>query len=486
MRFVGFIGPSYALRSKNVDCQRCINLYPEMNEIGTGKEKEIASLVSTPGLNLLNTIGLGPTRGGFTASNGSGFVVSKNKLYQINTSYVATELGTLNTSSGPISMADNGLQLMIVDGANGYYWDFNTSTFSEITDDAFTGADQVTFQDGYIVFNKPGTEQFGITGLSEITFDALDFASTEGNPDKLISVLSDHRNLWLFNANSVEVWYNSGRTSTDSQGDLIALFPFERIQGAYVEQGIAAAFSVAKMNNTVFWLGRDDKGQGMVYMANGYQPQRISTHAVELAIQSYGDISDAKAYCYQSNGHHFYVLNFTNANTTWVYDTTTMLWHERAYLFQGAYQRHRADWHMFFNGIHIVGDYENNNIYELSETTYTDNGNPIPRRRIAPHLSQDMGRIFYESLQLDIESGTGLDGIAQGTDPKIMMRFSDDGGHKFSNEKWASFGKIGQTKTRAIWRRLGHSRDRIFEITITDPVKVSIIGAELMFEPGAS
>lgn len=444
--------------------------------MGTGKEKEVASLVATPGLNLLASIGTGPIRGVYTASNGQFFVVSKNELYRVSSTYVGTLLGTLSTASGAVSMADNGLQLVVVDGTYGYYWDFNASTFSKITDAAFPGATLVTFQDGYFIFNKPNTEQFFISGLNEVTFDALDISSSEGNPDNIVSVLSDHRDLWLFNTQSTEVWFNSGNND----------FPFERIQGAFVEQGCSAPFSVAKMNNTVFWLGGDDKGQGIVYMAQGYQPKRISTHAVETAIQSYGTISDARAYTYQENGHHFYVLNFTNANTTWVFDTTTMLWHERVYTYQGAFQRHRADCHAFFNGKHIVGDYQNSNLYELSETIYLDNGSAITRQRVAPHVSQDMMRVFYSKFQLDIEAGTGLDGIAQGTDPQAMLKFSDDGGHSWSNEKWTSFGKIGQTKRRAIWRRLGNSRDRVYSVTITDPVKVALIGAEVDLMAGVS
>lgn len=476
MRFGGFIGPSYKLRSVNVDCQRCINLYPEMTESGRGKEQEVAALVSTPGLLELVDLGDGAIRGEWAASNGEFFVVRANKLYRVSSSFVETELGTLNSSTGPVSMADNGLHVVVVDGEDGYVWTIGSSSFAEITDPDFPGAAQVTYQDGYFVFVKPNSGQFFISGLNDTTFDALDIATSEGSPDDIVATLSNQRDLWMFNEKTIEIFFNSGNAD----------FPFERIQGAYIEKGCAAAYSVAKIDNTVFWLGRDEVGTGVVYSAKGYQPQKISTHAVDQAIQGYSDISDARAYAYQQDGHSFYVLNFPSANTTWVYDAATGLWHERVFTNQGVFERHRADCHAFAHGKHVVGDYENGKLYELSLSTYTDNGSAITRQRIAPHVTKGLGRIFHNGLQLDMETGVGLDGTGQGTDPKVMMQFSDDSGHSWSNEKWASIGRIGQRKARAIWRRLGVSRDRVYKITITDPVKVTLIGAELDALQGAS
>lgn len=477
MKFLGFVGPSYKLNSVNYDCQRCINLYAEVDESGRGKEQQVAALVSTPGLLSLVSLGAGPIRGLWTASTGELFAVSSNTLYKISSSFVASSIGTLTTFSGPVSMADNGLDLVVVDGTYGYVWTFASSTFQQISDPDFPGADQVAFQDAYFIFNQPDTQKFFISELNATTFDALDIASAEGSPDLLVGLLSDHRDLWLFGSRSIEVWFN-----TNSNVD----FPFERIQGAFVEHGCAAPFSIAKMNNTVYWLGSDDKGSGMVFQATGYQPQRISTHAVEQAIQGYSTIDDAVAWTYQENGHHFYCLNFSSANTTWVFDTTTSLWHERVYTNDGQLERHRANCHAFAYGQHIVGDYENGNLYDLKSSHLTDNGAAITRERVTPHVSSDLLNVFYSKFQLDIETGTGIDGSGQGVDPQAMLTFSDDGGHTWSNEKWTSFGKIGETKARAIWRRLGCARDRVFKISITDPVKVTIIGAQLDVGPGSN
>lgn len=479
MRFQGFIGPSYKLKSVNVDTQRCINLYPQMHELGTGKEGEVATLYGTPGLSLLVTIGDGPIRGSYKASNNELFVVSANKLYRVSSAWAATELGTLDTSVGMVCMADNGIHLVLVDGTSGYVWTFGSSSFAEITDEDFTSRtppNQVSFLDGYFIFDEGDIDNFFISGLDDVTFDSLEFADADGYPDKLRGHIVKDRELWLFGEQSTEVWFNSG----DAQ------FPFSRVSGAFIEVGCIARFSVAKTKESVFWLAADKDGQGLVYMANGYKPQKISTHAIDEAIQGYSNIEDAVAYTYQEDGHTFYVLNFPTANTTWVYDVSTSLWHERAYTSNGDLGRHRGICHAFAHGKHVVGDYENGKLYELSSSVYTDDGAAITRRRITPHVSSGMRRVFYNGLQIDIESGVGLDGTGQGTDPKMMLTYSDDGGSSWSNEKWASMGKIGKRKTRAKWNRMGASRDRVFSITVTDPVKVVLLGAELDFMVGGA
>lgn len=464
------------MRSPNVDCQRCVNLYPQVNAAGHGKEAEVASFVSTPGLRALATLGSGPVRGAYTAKNGVLFVVGGAKVYRVDPDWSATELGTIGSVAGPVSMVDNGTHLVIVDGSvTGYVVTLATYAFQAIADTDFLGANQVAYQDGYFIFNKPGSGQFYISGLNSVDFDALDFASSEGSPDDVVGLISAQRDLWIFNTETTEVFFNSGNAD----------FPFERVQGAFIEIGCAARFSIAKMGNVVFWLGRDERGAGIVYRAAGYSPQRISTHAVEQAIQRYSDVSDARSYTYQEDGHQFYVLNFPSANTTWVFDDTTGQWHERSYTNDGIYERHRGDCHTFAYGRHVVGDYASPKLYELTPEALDDDGAPIARIRVAPHVSSMLNRVTYGAFQLDIEAGVGIDGLGQGIDPQVMLTYSDDGGHTWSNEKWKSFGKIGNRHKRPLWTRLGASRDRVFKVVITDPVKVTIMGAVLTLEQAA-
>ena len=469
------LGSFSQVRSVNAADNRMINIFPEIVPEGG---KEPAFLQRAPGLRFLANVGSGPVRGLWTFG-GYGYAVSGNKLYKINSTWSVTEKGTV-TGTGPVSMVDNGTQLFIAAGADGFIYNASTDVFAQITDPDFPGASVVGFIDGYFVFVEPNSQKFWVTELLDGTsVDPLDFASAEGSPDNLVSMIVDHREVWLFGQTSVEVWYNAGLPD----------FPLARIQGAFNEIGCAARASVAKLDNGVFWLGADARGRGIVYRSQGYNGQRISTHAVEWQIQQYSDISDATAYTYQQDGHSFYVLNFPSADITWVYDVATQAWHQRAGWLNNAFTRHRGDCQMAFNAEIVIGDYLAGAIYAYDPAVYTEAGTVqkwLRSWRALPTGANNLRRTTQHSLQLDCESGVGLDGVGQGVDPQVMLRWSDDGGHTWSNEHWKPMGRIGQTGKRVIWRRLGMTtklRDRVYELSGTDPVKIAIMGAELIVSP---
>jgi len=307
------LGGSYVARSINAADNRMVNLFPEAVPEGSGG-KEAGFLLRCPGLRLVATVGDGPIRG-LWVTNGIAYVVSGSEFYSLDTDWVATLIGTVS-GTGPVSMADNGTQIFIACNPASYIYNVSTLAFAQITDVDFPGAGSVGYLDGYFVFNEPDSQKFWVTSLLDGTaIDPLDFASAEGYPDDVVALIVDHREIFLFGNTSVEVWYDAGTPD----------FPLARIQGAFMEVGCEAAYSVAKLDNSVFWLGSDARGRGIVYRANGYTPARISTNAVEYAIQSYGNITDAIGYTYQQDGHPFYVLVFPSAEATWVYDVSTQM-----------------------------------------------------------------------------------------------------------------------------------------------------------------
>ena len=537
------LGSAYVARSVNAADSRMVNLFPEM--IPEGGQTP-AFLNRAPGLKFLQTVGTGPIRGLWAhQTNGSDFfVASGQEFYKLNSlTGTPTLLGTI-LGTGQVSIADNGTQLFIACNPRSYIYNEVTNQFAEITDPDFPGAVTVGYLDGYFVFNQPNSQLIWVTQLLDGTqVDPLSFASAEGSPDGLVGLNVNHREAWLFGTDSVEVWYNAGLPD----------FPLTRIQGAFNEIGCAAAFSVAKLDNGLFWLGQDARGHGIIYRSQGYTGVRISTHAVEWQIQQYSNMSDAVGYTYQQDGHAFYVLNFPTANATWVYDVSTQGWHERAGLLNGEFTRNRGNCQCNFGGNILVGDFENGNIYQLDLVQYADHDQPqkwLRSWRALPTGQNNLKRTAQHSLQLTCETGVGLnlypaydggedlttesgdvlvaeftqgylvtqandqlttesgDGFeplvtvdwpepypdgyaltttgypeAPGYTPQVMLRWSDDGGHTWSNEHWVSMGRIGEYGTRAIWRRLGMTlklRDRVYEVSGTDPVKIDIVGAELI------
>lgn len=465
------LGSSYVTRSVNAADNRMVNLFPE---IVPNEGKTAAYLQRAPGLRRLATVGLGPIRG-LHAFGDYAYVASGSQLYRMDSSYNALLLGSI-ANDGPVSMADNGNQLFIACNGPSYIYNSSTEVFAQITDVDFPGALTVSYLDGYFVFIEPNSQKVWTTQLLDgSSIDPLDFASAEGDPDGLISSIVNHSEVWLFGTNSVEVWFNAGNAG----------FPLQRIQGAFNEIGCAATFSVAKLDNGLFWLGSDARGKGIVYRANGYTGIRVSTHAVEWQIQQYENIADATAYTYQQDGHAFYVLSFPSANATWVYDVATQAWHERAGFNLGQFTRQRAACQMFFNDKIVLGDYQNGKIYSYDLALYADDDQTqrwLRSWRAIPPNQNNLKRTANHSLQLDCETGVGLN-TGQGSDPQVMLRWSDDGGHTWSREHWVSMGAIGAYGKRAIWRRLGMTqklRDRVYEISGTDPVPIYIVGADLL------
>jgi hypothetical protein len=540
------LGSAYVARSINAADNRMVNLFPEAIPEGG---KEPGFLNRAPGLEFLQAVGTGPIRALWAhQTNGSDFyVVSGNQVYKLAGLTATPQLIGTVSGTGPVSIADNGTQIFFACNPDGFIYNESTGAFGAITDPDFTGAVTVTYLDGYFVYNEPNGQKIWVTQLLDGTsIDPLDFASAEGSPDGVVGLISDHRELWVFGTDSVEVWYDSGAAD----------FPLQRIQGAFNEIGCVAAFSIAKLDNGLFWLGTDARGQGIVYRANGYTGVRVSTHAIEYAIAQYGNITDAIAYTYQQEGHAFYVLTFPSGNATWVYDVSTQVWHERAGFDDGDFMRHRSNCQCNFGGNIIVGDFENGNIYRFDLDVYADNGGIqkwLRSWRALPTGQNNLKRTAHHSLQLDCETGVGLnlqpgydgnenidtesglnlvaeyvqtylvtqsgvtltteagDGFeplgqyelsdtdisgynlvttaylaSPGYDPQVMLRWSDDGGHTWSNEHWSPVGKIGAYGHRTFWRRLGMTlklRDRVYELSGTDPNKIAIMGAELILSP---
>ena len=472
------LGSAYVARSVNAADNRMINLFPELIPEGG---KESGFLNRAPGLKLQQAVGLGPIRALWAhQTNGSDFyVVSGTEVFKL-TSLTGTPVKLGNVSgTGPVSIADNGTQIFFACNGPSYIYNETTNVFAQITDADFPGAVTVGYIDGYFVFNEPNSQRIWVTTLLDgLSVDPLEFSEAIGSPDGVVGLIVDHREVWVFGSDSVEVWYNSAEVD----------FPLARIQGAFNEIGCIAPYSIAKLDNGLFWLGTDARGQGIVYRANGYTGVRVSTHAIEYAIAQYGNISDALAYTYQQEGHSFYVLIFPTANATWVYDVSTQMWHERAGFKNGAFTRHRSNCQCNFEGNTVVGDFENGNIYTFDLDVYADNSQPQKWlrswRALAPGQN-NLKRTSHHSLQLDAETGVGLV-VGQGNQPEAMLRWSDDGGHTWSNEHWQSMGAIGQYGYRTIWRRLGMTlklRDRVYEVSGTDPVKIAIMGAELYVTP---
>ena len=381
------IGPGYQGRSLNVNASRCINFYPELNPQDS---KSVGSLVGTPGLLLYIDTLLGPIRG-MHYFNNLIYFVSANKLYSVDSAKnifpVLNNIGahvTLSTSDGRVEMADNGIyggasnQLAFVDEQNIYCINITTKVLTS----AAVPAKTIAFISGYFMADM-GDAKFGISALYDgsLPWAALAFSTADAYPDNLQCVINNHNEAWLIGEYSTEIWVPDGSSNP---------LPFSRM--TVIDYGTVAPHSVAKGNNTIFWLVSERNGtSGEIFgigMANGYGVQIVTPQSINYHFSKYTKVMDAWGYCYTDRGHEFYVLTFPSENATWVYDATTNLCHERSRYTGDPYKinRHIGNAYAYAWGKHFIGSFLDGKIYEMSEKYYSDNGDPIASVRISPPI----------------------------------------------------------------------------------------------------
>jgi hypothetical protein len=582
MKF-NFIGASYTSQSVNADCQTTLNLYPETIESQEGKNRMV--LYTVPGKKPFCALDELPVRGQVLVA-GRAFAVGGSIFSEQLANGTKTNYGNVANDGTPVSIAAGTNQIIIASAGSAYVFDLTANTLTPIPAGTLANVAQVGYCDGFFLALLKNSHTWQASALLDATtWPPLSIATINVFIDNILSILVDHREVWLFGLTKSCVYYDSGNSP----------FPFDLVPGGFIEQGISAANSPVRLDNSIFWLGGDERGNAVAWRARGYTPSRVSNHAVEFAWQGYATVADAVGYSYQDQGHAFWVLYFPTANKTWVYDVSTNMWHERGRwnAANGVYTADRSQNHIFAFGKHLVGDWASGKIYQMSISFYDDDGNPIRRVRRAPHISDEMDWSFHHQLQIDLETGLGptppLQGVGtpititlrdsalalwtvnvnnngtlnqtpgsanafqtivlnnsantvswqlgvttlgiltttsvafnaanpqsflmislDGTkafqlgvstagalltapdlatlarDPIVNLRFSDDGGHKWSNEYAMSAGQAGEFKKRVIWRRLGRSRDRVYELNCADAIPLRLIGEELEISGGAS
>ena len=578
-----------------------MNMYVENVESQMGRGP--LSLYPTPGLNLVYQLGGAPMRGIITHQART-FAVQGTILWELLAGGGTVNRSTVPVPSDgrPVSMAGGGTQLLIASQQRTYVFDLVANTLTEVTANVGSPVAQVGYSDGFFLALIAGTASQSSKVQASKALDATTWPGASATvvsvfSDQAVGFFVDHREMWIFGPKAIQPYYDSGNFP----------FPFDIIQGAYIEEGLGAPFGVCKADNSLFWITSSiERGNGKIVRANGYQPTRVSNHALEYALQGYSTISDCVAYSYQDQGHEFAVFSFPTAGKTWVYDAATAMWHERAFwdTVSATFKQHRAMFHTFNFGQHLVGDPTTGNVYQMAIPVQvgggyqfvSDFGQAIRRVRRAPHISREQQYIAYRELQVDVETGLGPVPPLQGTGtpttiyladangvtwavnvsdigdlkvappvggspnpgllffndsggdgtswqitvsilgvlqpipvtanpnyplsqimvsntgltiwqffvtdlggglavlktsktgivtrgPQMILRWSNDSAHTWSNDHAKDCGQAGEYIKRVIWRRLGVARDRVYEISMTDAIPWRIVDAYLKADP---
>jgi len=421
-------------------------------------------------------------------------------VYYIDPDFQFHLLGYLITQSGlPVSMADNGKNIIVVDGdASGNNIDMTTRMMTLIGDPNFRGATRADYIDSFIILNIPGTNQWYCTLSNQIAFNGLYLGQKTAWPDNILCAVAIEREVWLFGPQKSEVWYNAGTVP----------FPFQALPGNIIEQGCAAAYSPAKMDTNVYWLSRSPEGDRMVMRGNNQNiAQRISTHAMEYEFRKYARIDDAIGSVYQVSGHSFYKLHFPTVDKTWGYDQATDQWHEDNSIDKnGILHRAKNTFTAFAYGKNLGLDWNNGALYHIDPLSYTDGDMPIVCIRSFPHVMGEMKRVNHTAFVADFETGTmpasgeqpqflspwsegfssGFGPLTEQTVPQIAMRYSKDGGNTFSNNRLKTMISAGHYRTLLRWRSMGIARDMVYELSWSAPMMTALNGAFIDVIPGTS
>ena len=369
------VGPAYRARSRNISDQRCVNLYLEIIETKTGKEP--AYLSACPGLVYQADIGIGPIRGLHTVGN-TLYVASGSSLYAVAPGFVPTQIGQMLTTSGKVSIIDNGVQVAFSDRVQLYVWAAGMLT-QPLNGGQLPPGDLV-YQDTLGFFNQLGTFNLWQSNANDLTtWNALNFTTVDGSQQPIVALTDLHRQVVPMKGNSAEFWINAGLPSSGIPG-----FVLQRLDGVFPQIGAVNASSVVNAGEEICWLGADDGGHGVFYAMGGYEPRRISTYDQEYTISQYRTISDCIGWSYIQAGHRFVVWNFPTADQTWVYDMTVSAqlgypcWHERASFYNGQFHVYEPNCAALFSGAIIVGSNQTGNLYELDLTSVSDGAIPSP------------------------------------------------------------------------------------------------------------
>lgn len=479
MKLPGFVGPCYKSSSPLADPEELINWYPEQVDSPTPTNRVIYQ--PTPGYETRITVPESPIRAmdlvpASQDANERGFFVAGKALYEFMADFSITNRGTLQgVGPNPATISyngDGGGQLLVTSADRADVYDLSTNVLTPL---AAPAAFQGGMLNDYGLALDQITSTLFLSNLLDLsTWDPTQFAQRSIAPDpwRAMSVL--YPRIYLFGGQTTEVWYDAGNFP----------FPFAPVQGILIQEGIAAPFSLTIADNAIYWIARNAAGTARVLRMSGYRPEVVSTKAVEAALSAYGRIDDVVAWNYQLDGHTFVIFNFPSAGVTWAIDTALppeIAWHRRGTWISAdaRFTAIRPQYHVQVFGRHLVGDREAGVIYEMRNTFGMDVDDLALRRiRRTPLLTHEQQWMFFKQLQVFVQAGVGtLTG--QGANPVLRLRWSDDGGQTWSNFSSVSIGRQGQFQVRAIWRRLGRSRNRVFELSCSDPVPYRILDAFL-------
>lgn len=469
----------YQSASMQLSNQECVNFYPNIVQSPALSQE---TLLGTPGLSQITTTGFANqvNRGGHTF-RGINYKVNGTGLYRVDrimspggiVTYSTTLLGQIEGTKR-VSIADNGVQMLILNpGGKGYILDDN-DVLAEITDPDFiaNGNPQtVVFINSYFVCTTDSKKFINSAPNDGTDWNALDFTAAEADPDDIVTAINFRNVLYVAGSQTIEAFQNIAATSA----------PFQRQEGFVIPKGCYAPFSMIQVNNTFMFVGGGVNESPAIWALNGNSVDKVSTTAIDTFLNRLTDmeIRDIFAMSYAQDGAYFVVFKI-EGKTAFVFNTVTGRWHEQKSTFVNnkgvtVTTAWRVNSIETAYGLTICGDSEDGRIGSLEIDNYKEYERNIIRSFSTQPFSDQGNVMTVSQLELTVESGVG---DFETENPQVRMSYSDDG-KKFSDEVSRSIGAVGQYSNRCIWYKQGRiPRFRVFKFTMSDPVFPAILKLE--------
>jgi hypothetical protein len=445
--FSRFAVNSYQSPAISLSAQRVINARTVKGQQGARTQTPV---FRCPGIADFQTFA-GDIRGASLVGNDL-VVVAGGTAFKVASDGTPTTLGGVS-GSGPCHSASGVNECVFLSDGVGYVV---TTTVTPISDADFAYATQVQWSDGYFIFLA--ADRVFVSALNDpLTYDALAYDSLVWATHQPIAIIADTRDLIHFMPKAMAIGYNAGTTP----------YPFALSRDGFIERGCAAARSPAKLDNTVFWLADDLTIRAL----RGNTPVRVSTEPLEQLFARMGRVDDAYGMAISQDGSFSYILTFPTEGRTFEYNVATELWNERESYGMGQWQ---VEGHIEAYGKHFV--WSGNKLGVLDPETYAEWGDPQVVVLTSENMHDGVNYVHFDRVELDLDVGVGLS-TGQGSDPQLILRYSDDGGKTWSADYQRSVGKIGETRKRVPFARHGRSRNRVYQLTYSDPTSFAFYGA---------
>lgn len=478
---IDVLGGSYEHRFKDWNAQRSVNWYPKItDQKSQEKNKTQMALLPRYGLTQFANLNGNCIRGIFTARTLTQerlFAVTGVSLYEIFYDGSTVLRGTLSDmttgSCSKVYFAVNGNgEMMIQDTSAAYIFDLLTNVLTKITNPDYPNGTTLDYADGYFVISTKG----GRVNFSDLndgnSWPGFNFFTPTFKPDKVKAIVTFREEIYCFGDETIEVYINDGTT------------PFIRQSRTSMYFGLTARDSIAVHQSGVFFLGKSVTGGSEVYMmGNNYALTPISSPAISQRLNNYVN-EDAEGFVHSTtDGHIFYHIHLPSLSTTLVYDLSTNLWHERqsehpfnnedGSVSQDMYRgRNLAT----FKGINLFGDWHSGKIFKEDINSSTDDGLTRRLHRTSSVFHSEQKNISVYSLEFDVNAGAYTRRVGS---PVMMFKCSIDGGNTFEPEQLISLGELGEYNQRVRFNNLGTARNWVLSLTVTDPVDILVMQAEV-------